>query len=112
MVQDEQTYLRAATETLGNLLQALDVFQDEFDAELANDILTIEFRDGERCVINSHRAARQIWLAAERKAWHFDNHPGELWLATKTGDELWKVVENLVSKQLKRDIQLRAGAKT
>ena len=50
------------------------------DAALPGDVLTIEFSDDARYVINSHVAARQIWLAAERNAWHFDVQPDGRWL--------------------------------
>jgi len=71
------------------------------EAELASDILTIEFADGTRYVLNSHRAARQIWLSAERSAWHFDYVPAaKTWVAAKSGDELWSTLTRLLSTKL------------
>ena len=72
---DEHTYLSQARQELGRLLSALDEVaaeNEEFEVELANDIVTLEFKDGAKYVINSHRAARQIWMAADARAWHFD----------------------------------------
>ena len=61
----EDDYLARAGHELRLLVDALDgEFADELDAELESDILTIEFADGTRYVVNSHRAARQIWMAA------------------------------------------------
>ncbi len=68
-----------------------------------SDILTIEFPDGARYAVNSHRAARQIWMAAERTAWHFDWNPEHSsWIATKTGDELWSALGRALSQKLGR----------
>ena len=42
------------------------------DASHRKGELRLDLRDGTKIVINSHRAARQIWMAADRTAWHFD----------------------------------------
>jgi CyaY protein len=100
----EDDYLARAGRELRLLVNALDgELADELDAELESDILTIEFPDGSRYVVNSHRAARQIWMAAERTAWHFDWSPEHSsWIATKTGDELWSALGRALSQKLGR----------
>jgi CyaY protein len=104
----EAEYDARALLELTRLVAALDAIEDEaIEAELAADIVNIEFRDGEKYVVNSHRAARQIWVAAERSAWHFDWDPQKArWIAAKTGDELWSVIEWAVTARLGRTIQL------
>jgi CyaY protein len=91
-------------------LRALDVALNEIDgleADLESGILTIEFEDGVRFVVNSHRAARQIWMAAGAQAWHFDVDAGtEAWTAKKTGDELWSCIESQVKAKLGRPLEL------
>lgn len=93
---DEQQYYERATTALNALVDALDEVSqqtDAFEVELANDILTLDFPDGVRFVINSHRAARQIWMAANTSAWHFNWHAdSQRWLCSKTNAELWQVV--------------------
>ena len=110
----ETEYERLAAPELKQLLEALDALEtDELDAELESDILTLEFADGTRYVVNSHRAARQIWMAAERSAWHFDWMPErEQWVASKTGDELWHTLQAAISKKLGEPIELnRVGSR-
>jgi CyaY protein len=34
-------------------------------------VLTLTLADGQKIIVNSHRAAGQIWMAAFRQAWHF-----------------------------------------
>jgi CyaY protein len=98
----ETEYEAVAIPELKALLGALDALDgDGFEPELAADILTLEFSDGTRYVVNSHRAARQIWMAAERQAWHFDFVPEtKRWIAQKSGDELWDTVSRVIEKKL------------
>ena len=108
MTITEADYDARAMPELTRLVSALDAIDDEgVEAELAADILNIEFSDGTKYVVNSHRAARQIWLAAERSAWHFDWDPVKSrWIAAKTGEELWSVIETAVGARLGHGVQL------
>ncbi len=107
----EEEYEKLAYPELTALLKALDALESEaFEAELAHDILSIEFADGSKYVINSHRAARQIWMAAEHSAWHFDWRPSEKrWVAAKTGDELWATLARVVSGKVGAALELKRG---
>lgn len=103
----EQEFERLADQTLHALEAALGD-QDGLEASLQMGILTLEFPDGARYVVNSHRAARQIWMAAEHSAWHFDFRPAETrWVAAKSGDELWAAVAAVTSRKLGRPVSLR-----
>ena len=106
---DEAEYERRAHSELLALRDALDELDTEsVEAELESGILTVEFLDGTRFVINSHRAARQIWMAAGHSAWHFDwVKESRTWRATKTADELWATLSAAISEQLGRPVQLR-----
>jgi CyaY protein len=98
---DEATFDDFADNALRSLESALNDV-DGIEVDLESGILSIEFPDGERFVINSHRAARQIWMAAHASAWHFDVDPKtRRWTATKTGDELWDCLQREVGKKLK-----------
>jgi CyaY protein len=103
---DEAAFERLADRVLRSLEVALNEV-DGLEADLESGILTIEFADGVRFVVNSHRAARQIWMAAGAQAWHFDVDVGtEVWTAKKTGDELWSCIESQVEEKLGRPLEL------
>ena len=108
----EVEYDERALPELRALVDALDAVDSaEFEAELAGDILSLEFEDGVKYVVNSHRAARQIWMAAEHSAWHFDwDQPHNHWIAAKTGDELWQTLSAVLSRKLGRAVSLARGA--
>ncbi|HTJ81943.1 MAG TPA: iron donor protein CyaY [Polyangiaceae bacterium] len=106
----ESEFEKAADQELAKLLGALDASSLDLEVELSMGVLTIELSDKSKYVINSHRAAKQIWLAAERSAWHFDLDPGaSRWVAQKNGDELWSTVEGVLSKKLGAPVSLRPG---
>ena len=83
-----------------------DLEHDDLDVDLAGDVLTIEFSDGTSFIINAHSAAGQIWMAANRSAWHFDYRDDERWVAAKTGDELFATVSREVAAKLGTPVEL------
>ena len=111
-MMDESTFHRLAASTLKTLEQALSEADDSLDVDLAADILTIEFTDGRTFVINSHTAARQIWMAANLEAWHFDPDPVTArWTDSRGRGDLWDVVARQVSARLGRPVRLSAAAR-
>jgi CyaY protein len=108
VVLDEVKYVELADAELANLLDAMDALgPDGVEAELSNGILTLDFEEDPPIVVNSHRAARQIWMAASRSAWHFDWDPKtQTWIAAKTGDELWSTLDKHLSERLGASIKL------
>ena len=105
---DEKEFGRRAAETLRKLDDALrDV--DGVESDLAADILTLEFEDGAKFVVNSHSAAQQIWMSANMQAWHFAWHPAtESWRDTRSGVELFTELGKLASEKLAQPVQLRS----
>lgn len=104
----EQDYEARAIPELRALVEALDQLElAGVECELSSDILTIELSGGNRYVVNSHRAARQIWMAADRNAWHFDwDTERSVWIAKKTGDELWGTLSRVLSSKLGQPVAL------
>ena len=69
---DEARYQQLADVALRRIERALgDHDPDEVDCELAGDVLSLTFRGGKKCVVNTQRPTRQIWVAANARAWHF-----------------------------------------
>jgi CyaY protein len=98
---DEKTFDELAREELKQLEDRFaDVDPDDVELSTSDGILRLDLRDGTRIVINSHRAARQIWMAAVSSAWHFDPGSDGRWVAAKTGDELRDTVTRLVKEHV------------
>lgn len=119
--QEDGAFDRSADAQLRRIEKALAGFDpDELDAYLGGDVLTITLGNGQKIIINRHRAARQIWMAALRRAWHFDPAPAGTWrtgkLADKPGDksteaELIGTLEEVLTQQLGRPIRLDEARK-
>lgn len=125
--QEDSAFDRGADAQLRRIEKALSGFDpDELDAYLGGDVLTITLGNGQKIIINRHRAARQIWMAALRRAWHFDPAPAGTWRtakpAEKSGDkasdkpgdksteaELITTLEEVLTQQLGRPIRLDAA---
>jgi CyaY protein len=79
---------------------------DLVDVSTAAGVLRLDLRDGTRVVINSHRAASQIWMAAVATAWHFDPLPDGRWVAPRSGEELRPTVVRLLRDHAGVDVAL------
>jgi len=105
-VMDEREFDKVADLALRALMDTLSEL-DDMEADLQLGVLGVEFPDGTKYVINSHRAARQVWMAAERSAWHFDYKPeSRAWVASKSGDELFSTVEAVLGRKLGRAVSI------
>jgi CyaY protein len=104
---DENTFDRLARDELQALEERLaDVDPDDVEVSTSDGILRLDLRDGTKIVINSHRAARQIWMAAVASAWHFDPGDDGRWLAARTGDELRATVARIIKERIGLDLAL------
>lgn len=95
---DEKRYLELAHTTFRRILDAFDDvdFRDA-DVETTGDVITITWRDRSKCIVNTQRPARQLWLAGGERAWHFswDDAKGA-WLDDKgSGAELVSTVADI-----------------
>jgi CyaY protein len=116
--QEDHAFDQLADGLLKRLERALITYDpDELEAEKAGDVLNItlaaETPHSSKIVINRHRAARQIWMSAQRRAWHFDPRTDAggktTWHTTARGqdEELISTLESTLSALLKRPIQLK-----
>jgi len=104
---DEASFDHAARDELRHLEDAFaDVDPDEVEVSTSDGVLRLDLRDGTRIVINSHRAARQIWMAAVASAWHFDPAGDGTWRAAKSGDELRATIARLIRDHVGLDVRL------
>jgi len=103
---DEQQFVRRAEGELEALEEALGAI-DGVDVDLADGILTLELEEGPKVVVNSHTAARQIWVAANLAAGHFSyDEKTSRWFDTKSGEELWDRLGTILTERLGRPVKL------
>jgi CyaY protein len=104
---DDTSFDRVARDELHELEDAFaDIDPDDVEVSASDGVLRLDLRDGTRIVINSHRAARQIWMAAIATAWHFDPSGDGAWRATKTGEELRPTLARLLHERIGLTVSL------
>ncbi len=103
---DPQEFLRRADRCISSVVAKLEDFDpDELDYELGDGVLTLEFADGTRFVLNRQRGNHQMWLAAGGRAWHYDWDPEtETWRDDRDGHELMARLSQVVSEKLGRQV--------
>ena len=101
-------FAKEADAFMEGIMQALVEFDpDEVDPDLAMGVLTMEFADGSKCIMNRQTAAHQIWLAVGVSAWHFNRDPETgHWLDTKGGGRLEDILAEALTNRLGRPVKL------
>jgi CyaY protein len=103
---DATGYLRAAEACLERVVRWLGD-EEDLDLTTGDGLVSIEFDDGARFVVNRQSAARQIWLAAGARAWHYDlDAASGAWRDDRDGHRLDDRLSELVSDKLGRRLVL------
>jgi len=107
---DESTFDRRGRDELTYLEEKLgELDPDDVEISTSDGVLTLTLRDGVRVVINTHRAARQIWMAAVASAWHFDppsdKDPERRW-RTPDGTELRATLQSVIRQRIGLEVDL------
>ena len=83
--------------------------EDDIDYEHTPDTLLINFeRSGKKIVINTQRAIKEIWLAGNSRAWHFQFvSDKQIWFARAEQEEFYNCLGNLLSDILGQDVSFQ-----
>jgi len=84
---------------------ALDRNDADIDYETAAGILTLEFEDGSKIIVNRQGATQEIWVAAKSGGYHYRWNEGA-WRNTRDGSELLASLASYISRQSGQDITL------
>lgn len=98
---DEKTFRDVAAAVIERMRTTLDALDpDLVEAVLDAGVLKLQFPKGAPFVINLQPPTREVWLAADRHAWHF-RYDGASWIDKKgTGAELFATLAKLVSEKV------------
>ncbi len=104
---DARCYEKLAYECLGRVSDWLEDFDpDELDFAIGDGIVTLEFADATRYVLNRQAAAEQVWYAAGARAWHYRwDEKTQRWLDDKDGHCLMSKIAETVGAKLGRKVE-------
>lgn len=103
---DESDFEKLADQALAAVEAAIEASGLDADLELKESgVLEVEFEDGSKLIVNKHRAAREIWVAARSGGFHF-RWDGSGWRDTRNQTELFAALSALVSEQCGRKLVL------
>ena len=98
---------KLADQALARVEAALEESGLEADFQLKEGgVLEIEFEDGSKLIVNRHRPAREIWVAARSGGFHF-RWDGAAWRDSRDGAELFAALSRLASLQSGQSVLLR-----
>jgi len=103
---DKQVYLRAVDACLERVARALD--DDEtLDVMTSDGLVTMEFDDGTKFVLNRQSGASQMWFAAGARAWHYDlDEASGVWRDDRDGHDLYGRIAEVVGAKLGRAVSI------
>ena len=101
-----QEYLHLADACLGRVVKWLEGFDpDEVDYSTTDGMVSIEFPDHARYVLNRQSGNHQMWFAAGVRAWHYTWDPAAAaWKDDRDGHDLYERVTDTVSEKLGRAV--------
>lgn len=107
---DEPQFQLHATSTLETLARQLAAAGDahDFEADLNNGALTIEFEEPKaKFVVSPNAPVRQIWVSAHSRSYKLDWDPArETFVLASEGITLQQLLERAISQQLGQEVAL------
>lgn len=98
----ESEFLALAEAELSRIESIVETAADEADADIevnrTGNVLTLEFDDGSKIIINSQAPMQEMWLAARSGGFHY-KFDGSHWINTRDGTELYATLSEVVSSQ-------------
>ncbi len=98
---DDGAFRRAVAALLEELLDQIDALDsDDHDPSLTAGNLQVSFdSDGSVIVLSQQTPVHELWLSANRRAWHF-LRSGGTWRERDTGEPLAEVLAGLFADKL------------
>ena len=102
---NESEFDKKATDTLLRIEQGIEESGADIDFEAAGGILTLEFANGTKIIVNKQGATRQIWVAAKSGGYHYSFVDGQ-WTNDQGGGELMRELSQFIREQSDEEVNL------
>lgn len=103
---DRATFSTLSDDCLARVAKFCEPFDpDELDFATTDGVVTLEFSDRVRYVLNRQAATNQMWFAAGARAWHFNyDATKNTWVDDRDGHDLFVRIGEVVSAKLGRSV--------
>lgn len=107
---DESKFNQLAEDTMIAIEEAIDESGVDIDYDNVADILTLEFPNRSRIIINKQTPLSQIWVAAKSGGYHFDfDEEKSTWCLNSNNEkELFVQLSLYCSEQLGETVELNS----
>ena len=95
---NESEFEQRVTETLLHIEQAVENGGADIEFENVGGILTLEFANGSKIILNKQGAAKQLWVAAKSGGFHYGYRDGR-WIIDQSGKELISELSHFILEQ-------------
>ncbi len=102
---DESGFNQCVDETLYNIEEAIDEVGLDIDYDTIAGILTLEFSDQSKIIINRQTAIQQLWVAARSGGFHLD-YVDSRWYCKTEKCFLGLLLDRLCSEQALTAVKL------
>lgn len=108
---DEHSFRHAVWSALSDLARQVDeIDSDAFDARLTDGVFQVDFEDGSVFVLSQQVPARELWLSANARAWHF--RPDDGWRERDSGEKLELLLSELFTRKFGMPIRIASPPST
>ena len=96
----DSEYLTLAEAALDAIEQAVDASGASIECERSGSVLTLEFDDGGKIIVNLQAPMHEIWIASKGGGFHFRyNDADRTWRDTRDGGELFESLSTSATRQ-------------
>ena len=95
---DESAFHARVEAVFAGIESAIDAVGSDIDSEISGGILTLEFDNDSKVIVNRQTFNREIWVAAKSGGFHF-RFDGAEWRDTRSGEQLEILLVRVIAEQ-------------
>ncbi|ALP61786.1 MULTISPECIES: iron donor protein CyaY [Paraburkholderia] len=101
----DSEYLTRAEAVLAAIERSLDDTDADVEFERSGNVLTLEFENGTKIIVNLQPPMQEIWIAAKSGGYHFRFVDGA-WRDTRNGTEFYAALSDYATQQAGEDVHI------
>ncbi|MCC8396492.1 iron donor protein CyaY [Paraburkholderia sp. MMS20-SJTR3] len=103
----DSDYLTRAEAVLAAIESAVDDIDADIELERSGNVLTLEFENRTKIIVNLQPPMKEIWIAAKAGGFHYRFNDGE-WRDTRSGNEFFAALTQYATEQAGEPVRFEA----